>query len=572
MTAARASAPTLRELGTYNYFRRNVAGVQREWWYHRSGCRAWFIAERDTRTNEVLLDGAARGTAAGARREPSPRAARRAHRPLDRVVGFTFDGKRVEALEGDTIASALYAAGRRTFSRSFKYHRRRGLLCCAGQCPNCLVAVDGAPGVRACTEPVREGMARRAPQRLPQPRARRDARDRRGRRPVHPAGLLLQDLHPPAAAVAAVREGAAPRRRSGQAARGAGRARVAHRVPPPPRRRARRRRRRWPGCAPRSAAAEAGADVVLVDEGPEPGGRLLAEGGHERARDAGRAGARRGRRDPRLRLRRWASSTASSPSGRATPCTRSAPAGTSSRPATIEQPLVFAGNDLPGVMLSGGVRRLIALYGVAPGTRAVVATTSDRGLEAALALHARGRRGRRRRRPAATPGARPGARPAGSRLSRHTIIEARGSRRSAGRCSLDGGGRSARFDCDLLVVSGGAAPATLAARAGRRAAPPTTRRAGTSRSPSCPTACSPPARSPARARDARAAPARIAGLEAAHALGFGDARARRRAARRRRARGASARRWRCPPAGGRRRARQVLRVPVRGRDRPRTST
>ena len=47
--------PELRELGVYNYFRRNVAGVQREWWYHRSGCCAWFIAERDTRTNEVLM-------------------------------------------------------------------------------------------------------------------------------------------------------------------------------------------------------------------------------------------------------------------------------------------------------------------------------------------------------------------------------------------------------------------------------------------------------------------------------------------------------------------------------------
>ena len=46
--------PSLRELNEYNYFRVNVAGVQREWWYHRSGCRAWFIAERDTRTNEVL--------------------------------------------------------------------------------------------------------------------------------------------------------------------------------------------------------------------------------------------------------------------------------------------------------------------------------------------------------------------------------------------------------------------------------------------------------------------------------------------------------------------------------------
>jgi sarcosine oxidase subunit delta len=47
--------PSLRELGEYNYFRRNVAGVQREWWLHRSGCGEWFIAERDTRTNEVMV-------------------------------------------------------------------------------------------------------------------------------------------------------------------------------------------------------------------------------------------------------------------------------------------------------------------------------------------------------------------------------------------------------------------------------------------------------------------------------------------------------------------------------------
>ncbi len=48
------SAPSPREVNAYNYFRRNVAGVQREWWYHRSGCRSWFVAERDTCTNEVL--------------------------------------------------------------------------------------------------------------------------------------------------------------------------------------------------------------------------------------------------------------------------------------------------------------------------------------------------------------------------------------------------------------------------------------------------------------------------------------------------------------------------------------
>ena len=48
------TTPTLRELTDYVYFRDNVAGVQREWWYHRVGCGLWFIAERDTRTNEVV--------------------------------------------------------------------------------------------------------------------------------------------------------------------------------------------------------------------------------------------------------------------------------------------------------------------------------------------------------------------------------------------------------------------------------------------------------------------------------------------------------------------------------------
>ena len=54
VTRRPASPPTLRELTDYVYFRDNVAGIQREWWYHRVGCGLWFVAERDTRTNEVL--------------------------------------------------------------------------------------------------------------------------------------------------------------------------------------------------------------------------------------------------------------------------------------------------------------------------------------------------------------------------------------------------------------------------------------------------------------------------------------------------------------------------------------
>jgi len=51
------------------------------------------------------------------------------------AVEFKSDGRTIRAQQGDTIVSALYAAGITTFSRSFKYHRPRGLLCAAGHCP-----------------------------------------------------------------------------------------------------------------------------------------------------------------------------------------------------------------------------------------------------------------------------------------------------------------------------------------------------------------------------------------------------------------------------------------------------
>jgi sarcosine oxidase subunit delta len=38
----------------YLYWRDNSDGVQKEWWYHRHGCRAWFFPERNAATNEVL--------------------------------------------------------------------------------------------------------------------------------------------------------------------------------------------------------------------------------------------------------------------------------------------------------------------------------------------------------------------------------------------------------------------------------------------------------------------------------------------------------------------------------------
>jgi heterotetrameric sarcosine oxidase delta subunit len=68
----RPKGPTsFRELTSYLYFRRNVAGLQREWWAHRLGCEAWFQAERDTRTNEVVRTWVAEPTGA-APPEPAP--------------------------------------------------------------------------------------------------------------------------------------------------------------------------------------------------------------------------------------------------------------------------------------------------------------------------------------------------------------------------------------------------------------------------------------------------------------------------------------------------------------------
>ena len=57
------------------------------------------------------------------------------HELIDRevVVDFEFEGKLITAHQGDTVGSALTAVGIDLLSRSFKYHRRRGLLCVAGQ-------------------------------------------------------------------------------------------------------------------------------------------------------------------------------------------------------------------------------------------------------------------------------------------------------------------------------------------------------------------------------------------------------------------------------------------------------
>ncbi len=73
------------------------------------------------------------------------------------LVELTFDGEPVEAIEGETIAAALVAAGRHTLGHD-RDGNPRGLFCGMGVCFECLVSVDGGPGVRACLAKVAPGM------------------------------------------------------------------------------------------------------------------------------------------------------------------------------------------------------------------------------------------------------------------------------------------------------------------------------------------------------------------------------------------------------------------------------
>src|SRR3982074_3058775 len=89
----------------------------------------------------------------------------------ERPLGFRFDGRRMEGREGDTLASALLANGRRLIARSFKYHRPRGIVTAGPEEPCALVAVIGAngrePNRLATTLPLHAGLVAESQNRWP---------------------------------------------------------------------------------------------------------------------------------------------------------------------------------------------------------------------------------------------------------------------------------------------------------------------------------------------------------------------------------------------------------------------
>ena len=86
-------------------------------------------------------------------------------------VRFTFDGKRYEGYDGDTLASALIANGVHLVGRSFKYHRPRGILAAGSEEPNALIQIGtgntSEPNLRATQIEIFDGLEAASQNRWP---------------------------------------------------------------------------------------------------------------------------------------------------------------------------------------------------------------------------------------------------------------------------------------------------------------------------------------------------------------------------------------------------------------------
>jgi sarcosine oxidase subunit alpha len=375
---------------------------------------------------------------------------------IDRSAARTFrwNGRPYLAYRGDTIISALAAAGERVFSRSFKYHRPRGLLTASYLDPGCTVQVGDEPNVRGAHRLADAGMDVRAQNTWPSLRFDVKAANQLAGAFL-PAGFYYKTFIKPQRLWPAY-ESVLRRFSSGgvttpQAGHGYYDKRYAH-----------------PdvlvagggpaGMAAAVAAARAGGRVMLVEEEHQLGGHLRWGTAAERAAlrelagEVAAEGAIEVLTDSVVIGRYDGNWIAVVQRGRPEAAERliKARAGVLvAAPGLIERPYVFAGNDLPGVMLSTAVRRLITMYAVRPGSRAVVLTANPSGDAAADDLTRAGVEV---------------VHVADARRGEDILrVHGRGGVRAV---ELAGGGR---FDCDLLVTATGwTAPMSLLTMAGDR--------------------------------------------------------------------------------------------------------
>jgi sarcosine oxidase subunit alpha len=337
------------------------------------------------------------------------------------------DGTRVEVHDGDTVASAMFRTGVRTFNRSLKSHRRRGLYCVTGDCANCIVTVDGVPGARACVTDAADGM--RVQRETGWPSTERDVLAINDR--LHwalPVGFYYKVFSRPRwlwpLAEKVIRR-----------ATGTGTLPTDGAVPPTPTRYAR-------------------VDVLVIGGGVAGLAAATAASGRVLLADEDALGRRASDPATAATIQRLASEARAA---RVEILEHHVAVGLYEGPAVplvgpdelveveadrvivatgaLEAHGVFPGNDLPGVWLARGAARLAAA-GVTPGDNVVVVANTEDGKASAEVLRAAG---------------------ADVTVVGGRVLEARGSTQVSSVTVLTPQGRRA-FTCDALVLSLGWQP------------------------------------------------------------------------------------------------------------------
>lgn len=384
-----------------------------------------------------------------------------------RTISFTFNGRSLTAHPGDTIASALLANGVRVIGRSFKYHRPRGLMAYGHDIAS-MVQIGNEPSVSAWLRPVEQGMSVKSVNVWPSVDRDLMSLTQFGDRFL-PVGFYYKTFIRPAF-MWPVYEKVLRR------AAGLGQIDIEAALPQGYYKQYLHADVVVVGGGPAGlsaavAAAETGARVALFDNNTTLGGH--GQFGIEDLRSTIDDLSARATNFPNLRIFTdatvigwWQDNWLAAVCGKVLYKIRGKAVVFAT--GALQQPLIFDNNDLPGIMMGSAVQRLLALYGVTAGQKAVIVTANDDGWQVAAGLHAAGvtvMGVADQRHLAHTPVAAEVMQSGVPAFWQHTIVRAEGSKsvETAVLAPIDSGGHvlaeaCKSLACDLIAVSVAWAP------------------------------------------------------------------------------------------------------------------